>query len=895
MKRILPILLLAISSFLSIVSLADDVIIPYGKNNAIGPQWKYKGGGTNLDAIAWKALAYGEPGWLTTKKSAFSYGAGTPLMNTVLPQDASAGGCGVTGARYTTIYFRNTVFIADPTIYANNFQLNLKVDDGAVVWVNGVEAYRSNIPAGAPLYATLASASGNPATVLTTTINKSMFVAGNNIIAVEVHQRSILNNADGNDFFFDMELRGMNANLTRGPYLQVGNQTGVTIRWRSSAASDSKITWGSVYGTYPNVVTDATSTTEHILRINGLTADTKYYYTIGSTAAMISAAPNNYFTTAPLSSSTRKFRYLAIGDCGNASANQVDAKDGFLNYMNGTAVDAMITLGDNAYNSGLDNEFQVEFFDIYKDDILRYNRLYSAPGNHDYGNTQANSGVRNNAYYNSFTAPSAAECGGVASGTEAYYSFDIGNVHFLSLDSYGKEDGNTTRIYDTLGAQVTWIKADLTANTKRWVVAYFHHPPYTKTSHTSDTEQELIDIRERFVRILERYGVDMVLCGHAHGYERSYLLKGFYNTPGSPLLDANFNAATHTATGNTQNAMYNGSAGSCAYTYNSGLINHGSMYIVAGSAGQLGGTTAGYPQNCMYYSNVTNGGVFYFETDSTRLDAKFISYNAAGDPTPVLRDSFTIFKDVNKVQNIVVNKNDPLDLVASWRGSYNWPNNGAATTQGVTINTSVAGAFNFIVTDNNSCLKDSFHVVVTPPLPVLVNSFTATLNKDIVLLDWSTSQEINNKFFTIERSTDGTTFSFLGNVTGAGNSSVTKKYHLNDLQPTDGVNYYRLSQTDMDSHKQNIEVKRVTYKGTKDFRVTVVNAGGGILNIAIHNADGGLMQMKVVDMMGREVLSRSFNSGNGNINQSIQLQKGTYVLVLVNSHGETISTKIIAD
>ena len=57
----------------------------------------------------------------------------------------------------------------------------------------------------------------------------------------------------------------------------------------------------------------------------------------------------------------------------------------------------------------------------------------------------------------------------------------------------------------------------------------------------------------------------------------------------------------------------------------------------------------------------------------------------------------------------------------------------------------------------------------------------------------------------------------------------------------------------MDRHKQNIEVKRVTYKGTKDFRVTVVNAGGGILNIAIHNADGGLMQMKVVDMMGREV------------------------------------------
>jgi hypothetical protein len=895
MKRFLPNLLFTIFLFISFCAKADDVIIPYGKNNAIGPKWKYKGGGTNLDAIGWKAIGYGEPGWLTANKSAFGYGPGIPLNNTTIPADASAGGGGVVGARYPTLYFRNTVFIVNPNIYSN-FQINAKFDDAIVVWVNGVEAYRNNITAN-PLYASLATASiaGNGGTVSTGTISSSLFVAGNNIIAVEIHQRSTANNADGNDFFFDMELRGLNASLTRGPYLQVGNETGVTIRWRTAAASDSKITWGTVFGTYPNLVSDATSTTEHILRVTGLTPDTKYYYTIGNSTQVISSTNTNYFVTAPASSSTRKFRYVAIGDCGNASANQIDAKNSYLNYMNGTNVDAMITLGDNAYSSGLDAEFQAEFFDIYKDDILKFNRIYMAPGNHDYGNTQANSGVRNNAYYDNFSAPTAAECGGVASGTEAYYSFDIGNVHFLSLDSYGKEDGNTTRIYDTLGAQVTWIKADLAANTKRWVVAYFHHPPYTKTSHTSDTEQELIDIRERFIRILERYGVDMVLCGHAHGYERSYLLKGFYNTPGSPLLDANFNAATHTATGNTQNAKYDGTANSCAYKYNSGKYNHGTVYVVSGSAGQLGGTSAGYPQDCMYYSNATNGGVFYFETDSNRLDAKFISYNAVGDPTPVLRDSFTIFKDVNKVKDTVLAQNTPLDIAASWRGTYIWPNNGSVTTQGVTLNNSVTGTFNYIVTDANSCLKDSFHVVVTPPLPVLVNSFTATLKKDIVSLDWSTSQEINNKFFSIERSTNGISYTFLGNVNAAGNSSVLNKYHLNDLQPEDGTNYYRLSQTDFDGRRTNIEVKRVTYKSAKDFSATIVNAGGGIINVAIHNAEAGMIQLKVVDMMGREVLKETFNSGNGNTTHNIQLNQGTYVLVLANSRGQSISTKIIAD
>src|SRR5438477_8617983 len=113
----------------------------------------------------------------------------------------------------------------------------------------------------------------------------------------------------------------------------------------------------------------------------------------------------------------------------------------------------MVLLVDNANNSSLDNELKTNYFNIYKNNLLKYNKLYPAPGNHDYGNTQANSGVRNNAYYNSFTVPTAAECGGIASGTEAYYSFDIGNVHFLSLDSYGKENSNTTRLYDTTGAQ----------------------------------------------------------------------------------------------------------------------------------------------------------------------------------------------------------------------------------------------------------------------------------------------------------------------------------------------------------------------------------------------------------------------------------------------------------
>jgi hypothetical protein len=66
----------------------------------------------------------------------------------------------------------------------------------------------------------------------------------------------------------------------------------------------------------------------------------------------------------------------------------------------------------------------------------------------------------------------AGQAGGVASNTEAFYSYNYGNIHFVSLDSYGWETGNT-RLYDTLGPQMVWLKQDLAANTQPWTVVYF--------------------------------------------------------------------------------------------------------------------------------------------------------------------------------------------------------------------------------------------------------------------------------------------------------------------------------------------------------------------------------------------------------------------------------------
>jgi uncharacterized repeat protein (TIGR01451 family) len=195
---------------------ANDTLITFGQNLPAAPAWRYKGGGTNLDAIAWKAIGYGEPGWLTAN-SALGFGTNPPVRNTAIPEDASAGGGGVAtpgNNRYPTLYFRKQINVPNPAIYLD-FEIRARFDDAIVVWINGVEAYTNNI-ASSPGYATLATGAiaGNGSVIYTAAISTGLFVPGNNIIAVEVHQSSL----NSSDLFFDMELIGRTS-LPPSPFI----------------------------------------------------------------------------------------------------------------------------------------------------------------------------------------------------------------------------------------------------------------------------------------------------------------------------------------------------------------------------------------------------------------------------------------------------------------------------------------------------------------------------------------------------------------------------------------------------------------------------------------------------------------------------------------------------
>ncbi|WP_448701348.1 purple acid phosphatase family protein [Mucilaginibacter sp. AW1-3] len=483
--------------------------------------------------------------------------------------------------------------------------------------------------------------------------------------------------------------------LIRGPYLQVVTPTSIVIRWRTDAACRSRVSYGAAADRLDQTTTDINLVTEHQIKLTDLLPYTKYYYSIGALKDTLQTGKENYFYTLPPAGQEGDYRIGVFGDCGTNTVNQRNTRDQFVKRLGDNYLNSWILLGDNAYNDGTDAEFQAKFFNIYKDALLKKYPLYTSPGNHDYHDADFTADHAQNthqtAYYQNFSMPLNGEAGGKPSHSQSFYSFDIGNIHFISLDSYGKEE-NQYYLYDVDGLQVKWVKKDLAANqNKGWVVAFWHHPPYTMGSHNSDKESELVHIRENFIKVLEDAGVDLVLCGHSHGYERSKLMRGYYG------MNAEFDPKYLLS---KSSGKYDGSPNSAPYI--KATDNKGTVYVVSGSAGVIAERQVTYPHNALPYANALIEGACLLEVRGNRLDLEWICADGK------IGDRFTMMKDVNKKTVIHLKKGESTVLTASYIGDYVWTGTIAAT-RSVTI-TPKPGKSIYKVHDHFGYLQDIFEI-----------------------------------------------------------------------------------------------------------------------------------------------------------------------------------------
>lgn len=406
--------------------------------------------------------------------------------------------------------------------------------------------------------------------------------------------------------------------VTRGPYLQIPTPNGIIVRWRTDVPTDSRVSIGAAPGALSTSFDDATSTTEHVVQVSGLTPDTRYYYAIGTTSGPLTGDDaNTYFNTPPVPGTVRPIRAWVIGDAGFAGANLNAVRDAYTTFNGGADTDLFLLLGDNAYILATDSDYQNAVFNAHAP-LLRKVAPWPTFGNHE--GFSSNSITETGPYFQMFTLPKAGEAGGVPSGTEAYYSFDFANVHFIVLD------GNSSSTAPA-GAMMTWLEADLQATTADWLIAFWHHPPYSKgLLHDSDLEAREIEMREKVVPVLEDYGVDLVLNGHSHNYERSYLLDGHYGF--SSTLDP-FTMVLDAGDGDP--------AGDGIYRKPSvGPAAHeGAVYVVAGSSSEVRNATLNHPAMKV---GLLQLGSLVLDIDANRLTGSFLNSTGA------ITDTFTIEK-----------------------------------------------------------------------------------------------------------------------------------------------------------------------------------------------------------------------------------------------------------
>jgi hypothetical protein len=412
------------------------------------------------------------------------------------------------------------------------------------------------------------------------------------------------------------------AQLTRQPYLQAVSQSSVVVAWQTdlSVGARSVVRYGTSHenlsaSASDNAVTAASnpSVRNHAVLIGGLLAGTRYYYDVATEGGSVLAGPSSehFFVTAPPTGARTAFSFWVVADAGTNAADQLAVRDAMLALTASDPPDLFLQVGDMAYPNGTDAAFTSATFGVYASTLV-HTPLFTAVGNHEASDGSSDSPTQTGPYFEAFAPPIGGEAGGAPSGTEAYYSFDYGMVHFIVLDS---DDSSV----EPGSSQMTWLAADLDAigQSQQWVIAAFHHPPFSKGSHDSDVLGDsggrMTRMREQVLPVLEARGVDLVLSGHSHSYERSYLLSRAYGRGPAPAFPTPPFAALLAADAivNTGDGHVDG-----AYKKGGGRVAHGgTVYVVAGHGGASLGGPLGHP--VMRYSELLHGSLLVEVSERT--------------------------------------------------------------------------------------------------------------------------------------------------------------------------------------------------------------------------------------------------------------------------------------
>ena len=166
------------------------------------------------------------------------------------------------------------------------------------------------------------------------------------------------------------------------------------------------------------------------------------------------------------------------------------------------------------------------------------------------------------------------------------------------------------------------------------------------------------------------------------------------------------------------------------------------------------------------------------------------------------------------------------------------------------------------------------------PLPIELIEFTAAPSGKKVLLSWVTASELNNDFFTVERSVNAEEWQEVSTLAGAGTSLKTNRYELTDDQPIDGASYYRIKQTDYNGSISYSEIRLVKLDETQEFNVFPNPSQGQFTLEGL--AEGVNYEARVLNSLGQLVNVRIDRIGNKLVTDLSSLPEGIYIMQISN-------------
>lgn len=406
----------------------------------------------------------------------------------------------------------------------------------------------------------------------------------------------------------------------RAPYLQMTGPDRVTLRWGTAHPGVGEVHYGEQPDQLAAIKAEDTSGTDHRVVLSGLQADSRYYYRVKQNGKWL-VPQAEWFHTAPAAGVATPTRIWVLGDPGIPKSTQQHVRDVARRWLEQNPraarplLDFILTTGDNAYPNGTNAQYHRGFFMPFGE-FLKNISVWPVYGNHD---------ARRWAFYRIFDRPEQGELGGAPSQDKAYFSLDYANTHVIVLDSH---HGDLS-----IGSpMMQWLEKDLLQTRQNWTVVLFHHPPYTKGTHDSDSPHDsaarMVRVREFIVPMLEQAGVDLVISGHSHNYERSALIHCHYanSTTFAPWMIRDkgvvANGATQYSKPHTSLSPYDGT-----------------MYMVLGSSGEGNKIAQRHPAMAV---SSDNAGSLILDIDGQQLTGRYL--NATG----VIEDSFVITKGTNE-------------------------------------------------------------------------------------------------------------------------------------------------------------------------------------------------------------------------------------------------------